>query len=158
MAVEKGAGLTASINDADYEAEGATVGTRADVLKDADIVLGDTMGEMMLLYGCADIAFVGGSLIERGGHNMIEPACWGLPIICGPHTFNFADISKRLESGGGMVTVTDMETLAAQLLLWLAHPQQRIAVGDKARAFAEQNRGAVDRLMQVIQPYLPPRQ
>jgi 3-deoxy-D-manno-octulosonic-acid transferase len=118
----------------------------------------DTMGEMMLLYGCADIAFVGGSLIERGGHNMIEPACWGLPIICGPHTFNFADISKRLELGGGMVTVTDTETLAAQLLLWLAHPQQRIAVGDKARAFAEQNRGAVDRLMQVIQPYLPPPQ
>jgi 3-deoxy-D-manno-octulosonic-acid transferase len=122
------------------------------------VIVGDTMGEMMLLYGCADIAFVGGSLIERGGHNMIEPACWGLPIICGPHTFNFADISKRLELGGGMVTVTDTETLAAQLLLWLAHPQQRIAVGDKARAFAEQNRGAVDRLMQVIQPYLPPPQ
>lgn len=119
------------------------------------VIVGDTMGEMMLLYGCADIAFVGGSLIERGGHNMIEPACWGLPIICGPHTFNFADISKRLELGGGMVTVKDMETLATQLLHWLEQPQERAVVGEKARAFAEQNRGAVDRLMQVVQPYLP---
>lgn len=120
-----------------------------------EVIVGDTMGEMMLLYGCADIAFVGGSLIERGGHNMIEPACWGLPIICGPHTFNFADISKRLEQVGGMVTVADAKTLSAQVLRWLGQPQERIAVGEKARAFAEQNRGAVDRLMQVVQPYLP---
>lgn len=119
------------------------------------VLVGDTMGEMMLLYGCADIAFVGGSLIERGGHNMIEPAFWGLPIICGPHTFNFADISKRLELAGGMVTVQGQEALTAQLLSWLAQPQERAAVGEKARAFAEQNRGAVDRLMQVVQPYLP---
>lgn len=120
------------------------------------VIVGDTMGEMMLLYGCADIAFVGGSLIERGGHNMIEPACWGLPIICGPHTFNFADISKRLELGGGMVTVVDAASLAAQLIQWFEQPQVRAAVGSRARAFAEQNRGAVDRLMQVVQPYLPP--
>lgn len=122
------------------------------------VIVGDTMGEMMLLYGCADIAFVGGSLIERGGHNMIEPACWGLPIICGPHTFNFADISKRLEQGGGMVTVENGEMLVAQLLTWWEQPQMRRTVGQNARAFAEQNRGAVERLMQVVQPYLPSRQ
>jgi 3-deoxy-D-manno-octulosonic-acid transferase len=119
------------------------------------VIVGDTMGEMMLLYGCADIAFVGGSLIERGGHNMIEPACWGLPIICGPHTFNFADISKRLTQEGGMVTVTDAGSLATQLLTWLQNPQERQAVGLKAQQFAEQNRGAVERLMEIVRPYLP---
>ena len=89
---------------------------------------------------------------------MIEPACWGLPIICGPHTFNFADISKRLEQGGGMVTVENGEMLVAQLQTWLEQPQMRRTVGQNARAFAEQNRGAVERLMQVVQPYLPSRQ
>lgn len=119
------------------------------------VIVGDTMGEMMLLYGCADIAFVGGSLIERGGHNMIEPACWGLPILCGPHTFNFADISKRLEQVGGMVTVTDAGSLVAQVTRWIEHPQERQSVGARARDFAEQNRGAVDRLMEVVRAYLP---
>ena len=119
------------------------------------VIVGDTMGEMMLLYGCADIAFVGGSLIERGGHNMIEPACWGLPIICGPHTFNFADISKRLTQVGGMVTVTDAGSLAAQILTWLEHPQERQQVGLNAQQFAEQNRGAVDRLTEIVRPYVP---
>jgi 3-deoxy-D-manno-octulosonic-acid transferase len=119
------------------------------------VIVGDTMGEMMLLYGCADIAFVGGSLIERGGHNMIEPACWGLPIICGPHTFNFADISKRLTQEGGMVTVTDEGSLAAQILAWLENPQERRRVGVKAQQFTEQNRGAVDRLMTVLNTYIP---
>jgi len=119
------------------------------------VIVGDTMGEMMLLYGCADIAFVGGSLIERGGHNMIDPACWGLPIICGPHTFNFADISKRLTQVGGMVTVTDAGSLAAQILTWLEHPQERQQVGLNAQQFAEQNRGAVDRLTEIVRPYVP---
>ncbi len=120
-----------------------------------EVIVGDTMGEMMLLYGCADIAFVGGSLIERGGHNMIEPACWGLPILSGPHTFNFADISRRLEQCGGMVTVADAPSLARQLDTWLRHPAERLSVGTKAREFAEQNRGAVARLMELVTRYLP---
>jgi 3-deoxy-D-manno-octulosonic-acid transferase len=129
--------------------------SRSQCLEGTQVIVGDTMGEMMLLYGCADIAFVGGSLIERGGHNMIEPACWGLPIICGPHTFNFADISKRLTQVGGMVTVTDAGSLAAQILTWLEHPQERQQVGLNAQQFAEQNRGAVDRLMEIVRPYVP---
>lgn len=113
------------------------------------------MGEMMLLYGSADIAFVGGSLIERGGHNMIEPACWGLPILSGPHTFNFADISKRLEESGGLVTIVDANSLAYQLIHWLDNPNKAALAGERAKQFAEQNRGAVERLMGVIAQYLP---
>lgn len=119
------------------------------------VVVGDTMGEMMLLYGSADIAFVGGSLIERGGHNMIEPACWGLPILSGPHTFNFADISKRLEESGGLVTIVDANSLAYQLIHWLDNPNKAALAGERAKQFAEQNRGAVERLMGVIAQYLP---
>jgi 3-deoxy-D-manno-octulosonic-acid transferase len=123
---------------------------------DTQVVVGDTMGEMMLLYGSADIAFVGGSLIERGGHNMIEPACWGLPILSGPHTFNFADISKRLVECGGMVIIRDTQSLTQQLIHWLDYPETAVEVGSRARAFAEQNRGAVERLMGLLSPYLPP--
>lgn len=119
------------------------------------VVIGDTMGEMMLLYGSADIAFIGGSLIEHGGHNMIEPACWGLPILCGPHTFNFADISKRLIESDGMVTVRDATDLTQQIRRWLQNPAQRIAVGENARRFTTQNRGATDRLMTLVRQYVP---
>ncbi|MDW3283253.1 3-deoxy-D-manno-octulosonic acid transferase, partial [Escherichia coli] len=55
------------------------------------VVIGDTMGELMLLYGIADLAFVGGSLVERGGHNPLEPAAHAIPVLMGPHTFNFKD-------------------------------------------------------------------
>lgn len=121
---------------------------------DTQVMVGDTMGEMMLLYGCADVAFVGGSLIERGGHNTIEPAYWALPIVCGPHTFNFADICKRLIGCGGMVTVYDEETLAEQVENWLAHPDEMKRVGENAARFADQNRGATDRVMTLVEPYL----
>lgn len=123
---------------------------------DTQVIVGDTMGEMMLLYGCADIAFVGGSLIERGGHNMIEPAYWALPTICGPHTFNFADISKRLLDCEGMVTVFDEHTFAAQVNQWLAHPEQMKKVGRNAERFTEQNRGATAKVMAIVEEALGP--
>lgn len=121
---------------------------------DTQVVVGDTMGEMMQLYGCADIAFVGGSLIERGGHNMIEPAYWALPILCGPHTFNFADISKRLLNCGGMVTIFDEQTLATQVNAWLAEPESMQRIGNNAARFTEQNRGATDRVMALVEDCL----
>lgn len=124
---------------------------------DTQIIVGDTMGEMMLLYGCADIAFVGGSLRERGGHNMIEPAYWGLPIVCGPHTFNFADISKRLTDLGGMTVVENANQLAQQLCVWLDEPDERAIVGGTAKNFVLQNRGATDRVMKLMHKYIPAR-
>ena len=122
--------------------------------KETQIIVGDTMGEMMMLYGCADIAFVGGSLIERGGHNMIEAAYWALPILCGPYTFNFADISKRLLACGGMVTVYDAQTFANQASHWLDDPASRLEVGQNAKYFTDQNRGATDKVMALVEQYL----
>jgi 3-deoxy-D-manno-octulosonic-acid transferase len=118
------------------------------------VIVGDTMGEMVLLYGCADIAFVGGSLIPRGGHNMIEPAYWSLPILSGPHTLNFADISRRLVAYGGMVTVYDADSLATQVIDWLEHPWKRRQVGANAARFSLENRGATEKLMELIGRYI----
>src|SRR5690606_12376008 len=64
------------------------------------VFLGDSMGELMQFYACADLAFVGGSLIPGGGHNYLEPAALGLPVLSGPHRFNFAEISQLLEQAG----------------------------------------------------------
>lgn len=80
------------------------------------VVVGDTMGELMLLYGIADLAFVGGSLVERGGHNPLEAAAHAIPVLMGPHTFNFKDICARLEQASGLITVTDATTLAKGFL------------------------------------------
>jgi hypothetical protein len=71
------------------------------------VVIGDTMGELMLLYGIADLAFVGGSLVERGGHNPLEPAAHAIPVLMGP-TFNFKDICAKLQQDDGLITVTDV--------------------------------------------------
>lgn len=76
------------------------------------------MGELMLLYGIADLAFVGGSLVERGGHNPLEAAAHAIPVLMGPHTFNFKDICARLEQASGLITVTDATTLAKRGFLF----------------------------------------
>ena len=78
-------------------------------------MIGDTMGELMLLYGIADLAFVGGSLVERGGHNPLEAAAHAIPVLMGPHTFNFKDICARLEQASGLITVTDATTLVKEV-------------------------------------------
>lgn len=122
-----------------------------------EVVIGDTMGELMLLYGAADIAFVGGSLIERGGHNMIEPAAWGLPVLSGPHIFNFNEISKGLIAVAAMRTVHNVEEFEREVRLLLEQPQLLQAMGAAAKAFVDDNRGALNRLMAIVAAYLPPR-
>ena len=138
--------------------EGFNYRRRSDGLEPDDntqIYLADTMGEMMLLLGCADIAFVGGSLIDRGGHNMLEPAAWGLPIITGQSDFNFLAISELLQQRGALAKVTDQAELNQQLQQWLDNPEQQAAAGQAALTVIEQNRGALERLLAVIARYQP---
>ena len=117
---------------------------------EADILLGDTMGELMAFYGACDLAFVGGSLVAVGGHNMIEPAAWGVPIISGPQLFNFAEASRLLIEGDAMVVCEDAQSLAQQSIGLLTNPQRRTQMGAAARHIAEANRGALERLLAVI--------
>lgn len=121
------------------------------------VVVGDTMGELMLLYGIADLAFVGGSLVERGGHNPLEPAAHAIPVLMGPHTFNFKDICARLDRANGLVTVTD-ETLLVQTVSSLLNDEDyRHYYGRHAVEVLYQNQGALQRLLQLLEPYLPPK-
>ncbi|WP_111498242.1 lipid IV(A) 3-deoxy-D-manno-octulosonic acid transferase [Marinobacter bohaiensis] len=117
---------------------------------DCQVYLGDSMGELMLLYGVADVAFVGGSLIERGGHNPLEPAAWGMPVMTGPHVFNFDDIYDRLERGEALVRVGDSGELATAVADCLQNEARREALGRHALAVVDANRGALEKVVNGI--------
>ncbi|MDO3723219.1 lipid IV(A) 3-deoxy-D-manno-octulosonic acid transferase [Marinobacter sp. chi1] len=116
----------------------------------AQVYLGDTMGELMMLYGASDIAFVGGSLITRGGHNPLEPAVWGIPVFSGPHVFNFETIYQRLQEDQGVTMVSGASELAQHLVDLVGDPEARRASGERALAVVEKNRGALDRVVSGI--------
>jgi len=124
------------------------------VTSTTQILVGDTMGEMMLLFAASDIAFVGGSLVANGGHNYLEPAVLAMPILSGPHVFNFADISQILTAAGGMELVDDSQQLAERVSQWLDDSVLARQVGNAAEAVVENNRGAQQRLFEVIREYL----
>jgi len=115
------------------------------------VLLGDSMGELLRFYGACDVAFVGGSLVPVGGHNMIEPAAWGVPVVCGPHLHNFATVAQLLREAGGPSIVEDAPQLAAQLAQWLGDESARRSAGARAREVAAANSGALQRLLQEIE-------
>jgi 3-deoxy-D-manno-octulosonic-acid transferase len=116
----------------------------------ANILLGDSMGELMTFFGACDLAFVGGSLVPIGGHNVIEPAAWGVPVLTGPHLFNFSEASELLMGGGGMLICQDSDELASHCSRLLQDDSIRQTMSLAARQVAEANRGALDRLLRVI--------
>ncbi|WP_343553433.1 lipid IV(A) 3-deoxy-D-manno-octulosonic acid transferase [Pantoea sp.] len=121
------------------------------------VVIGDTMGELMMLYGIADIAFVGGSLVERGGHNPLEPAAHAIPVLMGPHIWNFKDICAKLQQAEGLITVTDVVSLQKEVANLLQDDDYRRYYGRHAVEVLHQNQGALQRLLQLLEPHLPPR-
>ncbi|RRZ87823.1 lipid IV(A) 3-deoxy-D-manno-octulosonic acid transferase [Erwinia sp. 198] len=121
------------------------------------VVIGDTMGELMLLYGIADLAFVGGSLVERGGHNPLEAAAHAIPVLMGPHTFNFKDICAKLQQADGLITVNDADSLDKEIGTLLTDEDYRLYYGRHAVEVLHQNQGALQRLLQLLEPYLPQR-
>lgn len=122
---------------------------------DTQVYLADTMGELPLLYAAVDVAFIGGSLMPLGGHNPLEAAGLGVPVIFGPHTFNFAEICQRLEQSQAACRVSGAESLAQTLIHWLSDANLRHQVGEQGRFFVDQNRGALARLQTLLSPYLP---
>lgn len=113
---------------------------------DVAVLVGDTMGEMPLYLAAADVAFVGGSLVRRGGHNPLEPAALSLPVLLGPHVFNIEALDAELMANEGARRVTDADSLARVLLELLADPRQRRDMGAAAASVVAANRGAVARL------------
>ena len=118
------------------------------------VILGDTMGEMMKFYAASDVAFVGGSLVATGGHNMLEPAALGLPVLSGPNVFNFAEISQSLVDGEGMRLVEDSEALAKQTIHLLNDQKSRQKMGNNAKQFVARNRGALKQTLNIISQYV----
>jgi|WetSurMetagenome_2_1015567.scaffolds.fasta_scaffold17386_2 3-deoxy-D-manno-octulosonic-acid transferase len=115
-----------------------------------DIYLGDTMGELLILYAAADVAFVGGSLIPRGGHNLIEPAMLGKPILTGQFVFNFTDITKHLLETNAAVQILDEQQLVKNVLFLLINPFDRQQMGYRGKTFVESNRGALEKVLKLI--------
>lgn len=120
------------------------------VTPDTVVYLADTMGELGVLYAAADIAFVGGSFSGTGGHNYLEPAALGLPVVSGPSVFNFQSIADELGAVGALRCVNDVPELAAVIGDWLADAGARAAAGEAGRAFVVANRGALERTLAVI--------
>lgn len=115
-----------------------------------DVFLVDSLGELRLFYGASDVAFVGGSLVSRGGHNVLEPASAGVPILFGPHMFNFIEIAQRLKEAGGAVEIRDSKELALWILRLLSEPVARSEIGIKGHNFVKANRGSVRRISDLI--------
>lgn len=118
------------------------------------VYLGDTMGELMLLYSIADVAFVGGSLAPHGGHNMLEPAVLQKPIITGPHLENFVDISKLFIAGHALIKVEDENELGMQLKMHKEDMAMREALGKRAYEIVAANRGALKRQIRLLDEVL----
>lgn len=114
------------------------------------VYMGDTMGELMAMYGAADVVFVGGSLIARGGHNMLEPAALNKPILVGPHLFNFADISELLLTNQAMIKVQDAESIAKAVIDLYEHADKRQVMGKRAWQVVQDNKGALARQLAVV--------
>jgi 3-deoxy-D-manno-octulosonic-acid transferase len=118
------------------------------------VLLVDTVGELAALYAAADVAFVGGSLVPVGGHNLLEPAALGVPVITGPHDANGRDIAQSLIRQGAALQVSGAGELAAALRMLFADPVERRRMGAMGQAMVENNRGSVARLLEIIEPLL----
>ncbi|MGQ0734320.1 MAG: 3-deoxy-D-manno-octulosonic acid transferase [Acidobacteriota bacterium] len=121
----------------------------------ADIVVVDTIGELATLYQLATAAFVGGSLVPTGGHNILEPAVFGRPIVFGPHMQNFAEIARTFVANGAALQVPGDRDLDETLVALMTDPVRRARLGAAARALVEANRGATGRSLAVIEGLLP---
>ena len=114
------------------------------------LFLGDSMGELPMFFTAADLAFMGGSLVPHGGHNPLEPAASGVPVITGPHMFNFSAITEMLLAADAAVQVASATELAETVIAWLGDASLRARIGENGRRVVEQNRGALDRLVGLI--------
>lgn len=122
---------------------------------DSDVLVIDTLGELSAFYACADVAFVGGSLQPIGGHNLLEPAAVGTPVVTGPHLHNFVEIAKRLKEAGALEVGQDARAIAALLRRLLADPQAREQMAQHGLALVEHGRGALARTLAMIDGDLP---
>ncbi|MFV3331633.1 lipid IV(A) 3-deoxy-D-manno-octulosonic acid transferase [Pseudomonas sp. NY15437] len=117
------------------------------VTADTQVLLGDTMGELLFLYALADVAFVGGSLVPNGGHNLLEPAALGKPVLSGPHLFNFLEIAAQLREVGALREVADAPSLAVAVAALWDEPASAARMAEAGLGVMKANQGALGRLL-----------
>src|SRR5262249_28682174 len=117
------------------------------------ILLLDTIGELSALYSLATVAFVGGSLVPRGGHNILEPAQFGKAIVVGPHFENFREVIQIFRAADA-VEITEEDDLAATLLRLLENDAARTQLGQNAMRVMQENRGSTERTLSALKPFL----
>ena len=132
--------------------EGFTLSRRSlnETAKQADVFLVDTLGELRQFYAASDIAFIGGSLVAVGGHNVLEAAIAGIPVIFGPHMFNFLEAGRRLKEAGGAVQIAEGEELAGIVIDLLHDVNRNLRMGEAGREFVESGRGALARVQEAL--------
>lgn len=139
------------------EARGLKLQRRSDgrpVAADTQVWLGDSLGEMFAYYAAADVAFVGGSLLDYGCQNLIEPCALGVPVLFGPSTYNFAEAAREALFAGAARQVPDAASLVATALALLSDAPGRQAMGEAARRFAQAHRGATERTLALIARFI----
>jgi 3-deoxy-D-manno-octulosonic-acid transferase len=129
--------------------------TRGVLDATVSVYVGDTMGELALLYAASDIAFVGGSLVATGGHNILEPCALGLPVVFGPHMFNFLQISELAMERQAAIQVADQAQLTAAIRRFLGDPNLRFRVGEAGKALVTENKGALSRTLTMLKALVP---
>jgi 3-deoxy-D-manno-octulosonic-acid transferase len=141
-----------SVHDLCQQQGFATVrrSTGQDVNPATSVLLGDTMGELLFLYALADVAFVGGSLVPNGGHNLLEPAALAKPVLSGPHLFNFLEIAGMLRSAGALEEVNDATALAAAVQRLFDQRQLAESMASAGLNVMKANQGALQRLLDLI--------
>lgn len=121
---------------------------------ETQVLIGDTIGEMFWYLSLADICFIGGSFVKAGGHNPIEPAAMGLPILTGPYTFNFKTVFKRCQKKQFCRQLNTPEELLVELKMLFNKPELRAQMATKAKDFVLQNQGVADKMLIEIAPYI----
>ena len=127
---------------------------KPDAKQHVPVVLGDSMGELFTYYGACDFAFIGGSLLKFGGQNLIEAASMGKPVLIGPHTYNFASVTKSAIQAGAAFLVKDVSELREKIQNLQQNTKLREKMGRAARSYSLESAGASARIMQVINTYL----
>ena len=125
-----------------------------DFTPETAVYVGDTMGELLLMYGAADVAFIGGSLVARGGHNLLEPAALAKPLLSGTHLFNFAEISELFIAAKALTQVYDAPSLAEQVIKLRQNAKACKEQGEQALSVMRANRGSLMKQWQLIVPLL----
>lgn len=120
---------------------------KTNITPNIDIILGDTLGELLILYGAADVAFVGGSLVPVGGHNLLEPALFGLPIVTGPELESVKEISEMLLNNKILFVVKSENELLAEVLALLTNAELRAAIADRCSRVMNNCKGVIAKLM-----------